>query len=158
MTNSQSLAYRALDRHVIHGRADEIAFAGHGRPMTYAQLLHDSACVAGGMREIGVSEGTTVRLDIETNREHIIALLACVRLGADVDAKGMETSEAEYAFSGDPVMLKNPGSDVAWDVLVRAGRIEPASAPATDPAGYEERLVAAHGDVLTVLIAGDTLT
>lgn len=158
MTDSQSLAYRALDRHVIHGRADEIAFAGHGKPMTYAQLLHDSACVAGAMREIGVSEGTTIRLDIETSREHIIALMASIRLGADVDAKNMETSEAEYAFSGDPVVLKTPGSDVAWDVLVRAGRIDPAPAPATDPEGYEERLVAAHGDVLVALIAGDTLT
>jgi hypothetical protein len=152
MAVPQSLAYRALDRHVIHGQADEIAFAGHGRPMTYAQLLHDSACIAGAMREIGVAEGTTVRLDISARREHVIALMACVRLAAELD------EGADFVLSGEPVILRTPVTEVPWDVLVRAGRIDPAPAPETDPEGYEQRLATAHGDILIALIAGDTLT
>ena len=82
---ADSLVFRALERHVIHGRADDMAFTGPGRPMTYAHLLHDSACVAGSLRDVGVGVGTRVAVDIEARREQIIATLACARLGAELD-------------------------------------------------------------------------
>lgn len=152
MTDAQSLAYRALDRHVIHGRADEVAVARGGRPLTYAQLLHDSASIAGALRDIGVTTGTTVALDIPAGREHVIALLACVRIDAELD------EGADFSFIGQPPVLRTLVTEVPWDVLLRAGRVDPAPAPATDPEGYEQRLVALHGEVLASLIAGDTLT
>lgn len=152
MTNEQSLVCRALDRHVIHGRADELAFAGDGLPMTYAQLLHDSACIAGALRDIGVTADTQLSLDVPSSREHLIALMACVRLGVEIN------EDASFAVMGDPPVLTTPVTEVPWDVLLRAGRVDPAPAPDADPNGYEQRLMAAHGDVLGTLIAGDTLT
>lgn len=152
MTDTHSLAYRALDRHVIHGRADELAFAGAGRSMTYAQLLHDSACIAGALRDIGVTADTTVSIDITSRREHAIVLLACARLGVDLDEGAL------FSIAGEPPVLTTPVTEVPWDVLLRAGRVDPAPAPDADPDGYEQRLAALHGEVLATLIAGDTLT
>lgn len=147
-----SLVFRALERHVIHGRADDMAFTGEGRPMTYAHLLHDSACVAGSMRDIGVAAGTRVAVDIAARREHIIAILACARLGAEIDAN------ADIRLTGEPPVLTRAETDVPWTVLLHAGRMDPAPAPDSDPEGYEERVVDAHRDVFVALLAGSTLT
>lgn len=152
MTDAQSLAYRALDRHVIHGRADEIAFAGVGRPMTYAHLLHDSASIAGALVAIGVAAGTRVVIDVPSDRERVIAVLACTRIGAEIHDQG------EVTLSGEPPALAAADTEVPWGVLLRAGRGDPAPAPAEDPEGYEQRLVALFPDVFATLLAGETLT
>lgn len=149
---AESLVFRALEHHVIHGRADEVAFAGTGRPMTYAHLLHDSASIAGAMREIGVAAGTLVAVEITSRREQIIAVLACARLGAELDA------DADIRLAGEPPILTTGDTEVPWSVLLHAGRVDPAPAPDEDPEGYEERVVAAHRDVFGVLLAGQTLT
>jgi acyl-CoA synthetase (AMP-forming)/AMP-acid ligase II len=149
---TDSLAFRALDHHVIHGAADTVAFAGVGRPMTYAHLLHDSACVAGALREIGVGVGTQVALDVAADRERTIAVLACARLGAE------PAEEAPFVIAGDPLVLTTPDTEVPWDVLLHAGRIDPAPAPDADPDGYEERLRAAHPVTFDILLTGGMLT
>lgn len=147
-----SLVFRALEHHVIHGRADDLAFTGPGRPMTYAHLLHDSACVAGSLRDIGVAVGTRVAVDITARREQIIAVLACARLGAELDAN------ADIRLTGEPPTLTTSETEVSWSVLLHAGRVDPAPAPDGDPDGYEERAVAAHRDVFVALLAGNALT
>jgi hypothetical protein len=152
VTDTQSLAYRCLDRHVIHGRADELAFAGSGRPMTYAHLLHDSACIAASLRDVGIAAGAPVTLDALGPRERVIALLAVARLGAELDAQAL------HVIAGDPPVLTTDETEVAWDVLLHAGRVDPAPAPGRDPDGLADRLLAAHPDVFTVLLEGGTLT
>lgn len=148
-----SLAFRALDQHVIHGGADELAFAGVGRPMTYAQLLHDSASVASALREIGVTVGTGLAIELPPTRELVIVVLAGVRLGAELD------TTADLTVSGEPPVLRTPDTEVPWDVLVRAGRADPVPAPAEDPEGYQQRWEATpHHRVLATLLAGGTLT
>lgn len=152
MPDTHSLAYRCLDRHVIHGRADELAFAGPGRSMTYAQLLHESASIAGAMTSVGVTAGTIVALDLPSARERLIAVLACVRLNAEIDAAG------GVAVAGDPPVLTTTDTQVPWDVLVRAGRTDPAPAPPADTDGYEDRVAAQFPDLVATLLAGDALT
>ncbi|MGA9714367.1 MAG: AMP-binding protein [Aeromicrobium sp.] len=149
---ADSLVFRALERHVIHGRADEMAFTGLGRPMTYAHLLHDSACVAGSLRDVGVGVGTRVSVDIAARREQIIAVLACARLGAELDA------DADIRLTGEPPVLTTGQTEVSWSVLLHAGRMDPAPAPDADPEGYAERVVSAHRDIFAALLAGNALT
>ena len=36
-----------------------------------------------------------------------------------------------------PPVLHTPETEVPWDLLIKAGRIDPAPAPADDPEGYE---------------------
>lgn len=147
-----SLVFRALDEHVIHGRADYVALTDGAGSLTYAQLLHDSASVAGALREIGIGIGTTVQIDLLTGREQVMALLALARLGAEPG-----DGEADFRFAGEPAVLYTHDTEVPWNVLLHAGRVDPVAAPATDPDGYEQRLRAAHEDVFATLTAGETL-
>ena len=152
MTDQTPLVHRSLDVHIIAGAADEIALTGADGPMTYAQLLHDSASVAGALREIGVAVGTPVAIDLPSGRRQVLAVLACARLGAEL------ADTAPFTFAGDPVVLTTPDTEVPWDVLLRAGRVDPAPAPASDPDGYEQRLLAAHPEIFATLTTGGTLT
>ena len=152
MTDQMPLVHRALDVHVIAGAADEIALTGADGPMTYAQLLHDSASIAGALREIGVATGTPVAVDLPSGRIQVMAVLACARLGAEL------VESADFTLAGDPVALTTPDTEVPWDVLLRAGRIDPAAAPERDPEGYEQRLLAVHGELFATLSSGGTLT
>ncbi|SNC72273.1 propionyl-CoA synthetase [Kytococcus aerolatus] len=83
-----NVCFNALDRHVIHGRADQVALV-HDSPVTdsrreytYAQLLDEVARCAGGLRALGVGKGDTVVIYMPMVPEAVIAMLACARLGA----------------------------------------------------------------------------
>jgi hypothetical protein len=51
-----------------------------------------------------------------------------------------------------------PDGELAFDVLVKAGRNDPAPALADDPPGYAEEVRAAHPDVVGPLLAGRPIT
>ncbi len=146
-----SLVFRALDRHVVGGLADHPAIADERGSLSYAQLLHESACLAGAIGHFGVARGTPVSIDLPHSRELVIAVLACARLGAEPHAA------AAHAFVGTPPQFRTPDTEVTWEVLIRAGRAEPAPAPERDPEGYEELLRAEHGELIDSLIAGRTI-
>ena len=80
--------YNALDRHVIHGRADQAALiydspvTGTRRTYTYAQLLEHVALFAGRARVIGVKAGDRVVISMPMVPEAVIGMLACARIGA----------------------------------------------------------------------------
>lgn len=146
-----SLAFRVLDRHVVGGRADEMAIEDQRGTMSYAQLLHESASVAGALTQVDVVAGTAVVIDLPAGREQVVAVLACARIGA------VPADSGAYRFGGTPPMLQIEEAELAWEVLVRAGRVEPASAPENDPEGYEQLMRERYEDVFAALTAGATI-
>ena len=80
--------YNVLDRHVIHGRADQTALIYKNPSMispetfTYAQLLEKVAQFAGVLRDCGVVKGDRVVIYMPNVPEALIAMLATSRLGA----------------------------------------------------------------------------
>ncbi|MBC7633111.1 AMP-binding protein [Aeromicrobium sp.] len=147
-----SLIYRTLDEHVIGGLADHPALDDERGPMSYAQLLHESASLAGALRDTGVHEGTSVAIDLRDGREQVVAVLACARIGA------VPQSTADFGFGGTPPVLTTPDTEIPWAVLIRAGRLDPAPAPESDPEGYEGLMLELYAEVFETLIAGETIS
>ena len=146
-----SLSFRLLDTHVIAGRADDLALSDAEGSLTYAQLLHESASVAGGLRQLGVEPGGAVHLDV-AGRTRVLAVLALVRLEARLDP------DASVRVAGDPPVVR-VGEDVfAWDVFLSAGRSDPAPAQRFDDPDYTQKALASYADVLGPLLEGRPLT
>ncbi len=145
-----SLVFRALDQHVVAGLADDTAVEDERGPLSYAELTHESACVAGAISHLGVERGTEVLIGISGGRILAIAVLACARLGAVPGAGGV------YRFEGET--FHTPETEVPWDLLMRAGRSEPAPAPDSDPEGYEDLMREAYPNLFSALLAGGTAT
>jgi len=146
-----SLVYRVLDEHVIHGLADNLAIEDERGTMSYAELLHESASVAGAFTSVGIAAGTGVQVDVERGRELVVAVLALARIGA------VPREDAELRLVGVPPVLHSSGTEVAWDLLIHAGRVDPAPAPAADPDGYEALMRKAYPDIFAALEAGETV-
>ena len=146
-----SLIFRLLDHQVVHGLADELAIQDERGMMSYAELLHESASVAGALTSVGVMEGAGVQIDLAHGRELVVAVLACARLGA------VPRESAEFRIAGMPPVLHTPETEVPWDLLIKAGRIDPAPAPADDPEGYEALMRETYPDIFSALEAGETI-
>lgn len=144
-----SLVFRALDEHVVEGLADHPAIDDDRGTLSYAQLLHESASLAGALTNLGVDE---LAIDLPDGRERVIAVLACARLG--VLPRGAATNR----LGGAPPVLRMPDTAVPWAVLVQTGRVDPAPAPARDPEGYEALIREEYDELFSTLLAGDTLT
>jgi hypothetical protein len=147
-----ALAFEALDRHVVAGRADDVAFAGGTRPVTYARLLETSAALAGGLRLLGVTAGTAVDLRLEPGLEQLVAVLAVVRLHLEVE------DGADPRIGGDPVRVHLGGDEYEWGTVVKAGANDPAGAAEHDPEGYADRMRARFGHLLDPLLGGGVVT
>lgn len=146
-----SLSFRLLDTHVINGLADDIAIRDAAGTRSYAQLLHESACIAAGLRHMGIEPGTPIVIDLPPGRELVTTVLACARIGA------VPASASVFTLAGAPPTLRTPDTEVAWDLLDKAGRTDPAASPVTDPDGYESVLRETFGDLLATLEAGGTV-
>ena len=76
-----------LDRHVKEGRRNKLALIWRGedgeeRVYTYRQLHRDVMRFANALKKIGVQKGDRICFYMPLVPEHIIALLACARIGA----------------------------------------------------------------------------
>lgn len=147
-----SLVFRVLDAHVVHGRADEIAVRDDSGSISYAHLLHESACIAAGLHHMGIDAGTYVTIDLPPGRDLVVTVLALARIGA------IPADSADFRLAGTPPVLHAPATEVTWDVLDKAGRVDPHPAPAADPDGYEDLMRAAFGDLFATLEAGGTIS
>ena len=147
-----SLIFRVLDHHVVHGLADELAIQDDRGMMSYAELLHESASVAGAFTNVGIAQGAAVQIDLAHGRELVVAVLACTRIGA------VPRATAEFRVAGSPPVLHTSETEVPWDLLIKAGRIDPAPAPSEDPEGYEALMREAYAEVFSALEAGETIT
>lgn len=144
-------SYQLLDRAVVAGRAEEPALPG----LDHANLLERVGAFAGVLRGFGQAPGDTVVLDLPDGEDLVVALLAAVRLGVVpvlvpsgrrdlvdvldsaapgvvVTDDGLAVSEvvagAEHRPGAVIVRGESLGEAVSWDVVMRAGRTDPAGA------------------------------
>jgi acyl-CoA synthetase (AMP-forming)/AMP-acid ligase II len=146
-----SLVFRTLDYQVISGFADHDAVSDARGTMSYAQLLHESACIGAGLHHMGIDPGTTIVLDDLHGRDLVVAVLAAARIGA------VPAETADFRLVGTPPVLHAPATEVTWDLLDKAGRTEPATAPEHDPADYEAIMRDTYGPIFTTLESGGTI-
>lgn len=79
--------YNCLDRHVLAGHGDRVAFhwpgeQGEQRALTYQDLLADVQRFANALRDRGVGKGDVVGIFLPMIPEAVVAMLACARIGA----------------------------------------------------------------------------
>jgi acetyl-CoA synthetase len=82
-----NVSYNCLDRHVLAGRGDKVAFHWEGEPgdtrtVTYAELLTETQRFANVLKGLGVQRGDRVNIYLPMIPEAAVAMLACARIGA----------------------------------------------------------------------------
>jgi len=82
-----NVSYNCLDRHVLAGRGDKVAFHFEGEPgdtrtVTYAELLDETQRFANVLKSLGVNKGDRVNIYLPMIPEAAVAMLACARIGA----------------------------------------------------------------------------
>lgn len=80
-------SFNCLDRHILEGRGERIAFHFEGEPgdtqtITYKQLLSDVCKATNALIELGVKQGDRIAIYMPMIPQAAIAMLACARLGA----------------------------------------------------------------------------
>ncbi len=81
-----NISANCLDRHVVAGRGDKVAFHWEGEPgdtrtITYAELLDQVSRFANVLRSMGLESGDRVAIYMPMIPELPIAMLACTRIG-----------------------------------------------------------------------------
>jgi acetyl-CoA synthetase len=81
------VSYNCLDRHVIAGKGDKVAFHFEGEPgdtrtITYSQMLDEVQKFANVLKGLGVNKGDRVNIYLPMIPEAAVAMLACARIGA----------------------------------------------------------------------------
>jgi acetyl-CoA synthetase len=82
-----NVSYNCLDRHVLAGRGDKVAFHWEGEPgdtrtITYADLLAEVQQFSNVLKGLGVERGDRVNIYLPMIPEAAVAMLACARIGA----------------------------------------------------------------------------
>jgi len=82
-----NVSYNCLDRHVLAGLGERIAYHWEGEPgdtrtITYAELLDEVCRLSNAMKDLGVRRGDRVAIYLPMIPEAVVALLACTRIGA----------------------------------------------------------------------------
>jgi acetyl-CoA synthetase len=82
-----NVSYNCLDRHVIEGKGDKVAFHFEGEPgdtrtITYSQMLDEVQKFANVLKGLGVNKGDRVNIYLPMIPEAAVAMLACARIGA----------------------------------------------------------------------------
>ena len=82
-----NVSYNCLDRHVLAGKGDKVAFHWEGEPgdtrtITYQDLLDEVSQFANVLKGLGVEKGDRVNIYLPMIPEAAVAMLACARIGA----------------------------------------------------------------------------
>ena len=82
-----NITQNCLDRHVINGKRNKLALIWRGedgeeRVFTYRQLYRSVMKFANALKNLGVQKGDRICFYMPLIPEHIIAMLACARIGA----------------------------------------------------------------------------
>jgi acetyl-CoA synthetase len=117
-----NVSYNCLDRHVIAGRGDRVAFhwrgeEGQERSITYAELLAEVERFANALKDQGVRKGDVVGIYLPMIPEVVVSMLACARIGAphnvvfggfsaEAVRERMEFSEAKLLVTVDGAARK----------------------------------------------------
>ncbi|HYB88424.1 MAG TPA: acetate--CoA ligase, partial [Streptosporangiaceae bacterium] len=121
-------SYNCLDRHVLAGHGDRVAFhwrgeEGEERDVTYAQLLADVQRLANGLKARGIRKGDVVGIYLPMIPEVVVAMLACARIGAPHNvvfggfapgsvAERLEVSDAKALITADGARRKGKTAGV----------------------------------------------
>ena len=124
-------SYNCLDRHVIDGRGDRVAYYFEGEPgdtrtITYAQMLHDVKKASNALIELGVKAGDRVAIYMPMIPEAAVAMLACARIGA-------AHSVVFGGFSADSLLARIQDADATL-VITSDGGYRKGAAFALKPA------------------------
>ena len=97
-----NVSYNCLDRHVIAGKGDKVAFHFEGEPgdtrtVTYAELLDETQRFANVLKGLGVDKGDRVNIYLPMIPEAAVAMLACAahRRGAQRRVRRVQLAVAE---------------------------------------------------------------
>jgi acetyl-CoA synthetase len=112
-------SYNALDKHVLVGRGNRVAFHFEGEPgdtrtITYAQLLTEVKKSANALIELGIKQGDRVAIYMPMIPEAAIAMLACARLGA-------MHSVVFGGFSADSLLARIQDADATLVITADGG-------------------------------------
>jgi acetyl-CoA synthetase len=82
-----NVSFNCLDRHVLAGKGDKVAFHWEGEPgdsrtITYADLLTEVQQFSNVLKGLGVQRGDRVNIYLPMIPEAAVAMLACARIGA----------------------------------------------------------------------------
>lgn len=153
---SLNLCFNAVDRHVVHGAADEPALLVARGPVDFANLLERVGGLAGAFRALGVGPGDRVVLALTDSEDLVIAELACARLGAVYAETHGAADLAATVDRHQPVLVvtahppvfgahvpaaclvrgvapADPQRDLDWEVAVAAGRTDAAPCAEVSP-------------------------
>ncbi len=132
-----NVSYNCLDRHVLAGNGDKVAFHWEGEPgdkrtITYSDMLNEVSQFANVLKGLGVEKGDRIMIYMPMIPEAAVAMLACARIGAphsvvfggfssqsladridDAEAKVIITADGGYR-RGEVFALK-PAADEACD-------------------------------------------
>jgi acetyl-CoA synthetase len=117
-----NVSYNCLDRHVLAGRGNRVAFhwrgeEGEERDITYAELLAEVERFANALKDLGVRAGDVVGIYLPMIPEVVVSMLACARIGAphnvvfggfsaEAVRERMEFSEAKLLITVDGAARK----------------------------------------------------
>lgn len=112
-------SYNCLDRHVLEGWGDRVAFYFEGEPgdtqtITYKQLLSDVCKATNALIELGVKQGDRVAIYMPMIPQAAIAMLACARLGA-------MHSVVFGGFSADALLSRIQDADASLVITADGG-------------------------------------
>ena len=112
-------SYNCLDRHVLEGRGDRVAFHFEGEPgdtqtITYKQLLSDVCKTTNALIELGVKQGDRVAIYMPMIPQAATAMLACARLGA-------MHSVVFGGFSADALLSRIQDADASLVITADGG-------------------------------------
>ena len=141
-------SYNCLDRHVLEGRGDRVAFYFEGEPgdaraITYAQMLHDVKKATNALIELGVKSGDRVAIYMPMIPEAAVAMLACARIGA-------LHSVVFGGFSADSLITRIKDADATL-VITADGGFRKGAAFALKPI-IDEALAMEPNNVRNVLV------
>ena len=112
-------AYNCLDRHVMQGRGDRVAFYFEGEPgdtqtITYADLLSRVCQAANALKALGIKQGDRIAIYMQMIPEAAVAMLACARLGA-------MHSVVFGGFSADSLLSRIQDADASLVITADGG-------------------------------------
>ena len=145
-----NLAYNALDRHVLAGKGDKVAFYWEGNEptesitYTYAQLLDQVQRFANVLKAKGIKKGDNVAIYLPMVAELPVAMLACARIGAVhsvvfggfsaealasrvIDSKAKVLITADGTMRGKKLVDLLNIADKALDIVAKSGEHEVSS-------------------------------
>jgi acyl-CoA synthetase (AMP-forming)/AMP-acid ligase II len=159
MVNNVSFAL--LDAAVIAGRGEDPVVGTR----TYARLLEEIAALGGVLRHLGATIGSPVVVDLDDDEDSVVAALAIARIGGVVTTVDTPDASVVVVSSGSSVSGEGrtrlvrgdsvTDPDLDWEVLLRAGRTDPAATEVLDPgAAYSpQRSVAEQIELLSTTSA-----